>query len=78
MNIDQTVKEVIAEHLGLPIADVTEEKSLSQDLGADSLDAIDLLFAMNETFNIKLPSEKLENIETVQQLIEFVKAHQKS
>ena len=76
MDINQKIKEVIAEHLGLPLSDVSEEKSLSKDLGADSMDAVDLLMAMNETFNTKLPSEELDQVETVQQLIDLVKANQ--
>jgi len=70
--IKQRMKTVICEHLGVEASQVTESASLVEDLGADSLDALDLLMAVNEEFGTRIPAEKLPEILTVQDMINEV------
>lgn len=66
------MKEVIAEQLGVEEAEITEEASFQDDLNADSLDIVELVMALEETFDIKIPDEEAENIKTVADAIAFV------
>lgn len=70
------VQNVIVEHLGVEQSQVKPDAQLMDDLGADSLDALDLLLAINEAFAISIPPEKLEDINTVAQLVEVVEKAQ--
>ncbi len=72
MEIAQQIKTIIVEHLGVPQERVTETASFSKDLNADSLDALDLLMAINEAFNINISPEKMMSLETVQDLVQAV------
>jgi acyl carrier protein len=77
-NIEQRVKTVVAEQLGVNEADVKNESSFVNDLGADSLDTVELVMALEEEFETEIPDEEAEKITTVQQAVDYIKAHSKS
>lgn len=72
------VKRVISGHLGIAEATVTPEASLVEDLGADSLDIVELVIAFEEAFAVELPQADIERIRTVQDAIEYVEMHRAS
>ena len=74
-NIEQQVKKIVAEQLGVNEADVKTDSSFQDDLGADSLDTVELVMALEESFGCEIPDEDAEKITTVQQAIDFVTAH---
>ena len=76
-NIEQRVKTIVAEQLGVNEADVKNESSFVNDLGADSLDTVELVMALEEEFECEIPDEDAEKITTVQQAMDYVKAHLK-
>jgi len=76
MSIEDKVKEIVAEQLGVDEADVTLSASFVDDLGADSLDLVELIMAMEEEFDIKIEDEEAEKIKTVQDTIDFIKEKQ--
>ena len=76
-NIEQRVKKIVAEQLGVNKADVKNESSFVNDLGADSLDTVELVMALEEEFECEIPDEDAEKITTVQQAMDYVKAHLK-
>lgn len=69
----ERVKEIIAEQLNLDGVEITEASSFKDDLGADSLDLFELVMAFEEEYEIEIPSEDLENIVTVGDIIEYMK-----
>lgn len=71
--VDEKVKEIIVEQLGVDPAQVTLEASFVNDLGADSLDTVELVMALEEEFNLEIPDEEAEKITTVGQAIEYIK-----
>ena len=77
-NIVQRVKKIVAEQLGVNEADIKNESSFVDDLGADSLDTVELVMALEEEFETEIPDEEAEKIGTVQSAIDYVKAHVKS
>ncbi len=74
-NIEEKVKEIIADRLGVDPDEVTPEASFVEDLGADSLDTVELVMALEEEFGIEIPDEDAENIKTVGDAIEYIKNH---
>jgi acyl carrier protein len=70
--VEQQVKSIVAEQLGVKQDQVTNEASFVDDLGADSLDTVELVMALEEEFEIEIPDEDAEKITTVQQAIEYV------
>ena len=76
-NLEQRVKKIVAEQLGVSEADVKNESSFVNDLGADSLDTVELVMALEEEFECEIPDEDAEKITTVQQAVDYVKAHVK-
>ena len=70
----ERVKEIIQEQLNLDGVEITEESSFKDDLGADSLDLFELVMALEEEYGVEIPSEDLENIATVQEIIDYLKA----
>ena len=75
-NIEQQVKKIVAEQLGVSEAEVKNESSFQDDLGADSLDIVELVMALEEAFGCEIPDEEAEKITTVQLAIDYVNAHQ--
>ncbi|MDN0075536.1 acyl carrier protein [Crenobacter sp. SG2303] len=74
-NIEQRVKKIVAEQLGVNEAEVKNESSFVDDLGADSLDTVELVMALEEEFECEIPDEDAEKITSVQQAIDYVSAH---
>jgi len=74
-DIEQRVKKIVAEQLGANEADVKNESSFVDDLGADSLDTVELVMALEEEFGCEIPDEDAEKITTVQQAIDYVNAN---
>ena len=66
------VKEIVVEQLGVDDADVTMESTFIDDLGADSLDIVELIMAFEEEFNIEIPDEVAEKIKTVKDAVEYI------
>jgi acyl carrier protein len=73
--IEERVKKIIIEQLGVKPEQVTTEASFVDDLGADSLDTVELVMALEEEFECEIPDEDAEKITTVQQAIDYIKAH---
>ena len=71
----EKVKETVAEALGADIDTITAETSFKEDLGADSLDLFELTMALEDEYGIEIPSEDLEKIVTVGDVVEYVNAH---
>jgi acyl carrier protein len=74
-SVEEKVKSIIVDQLGVNEAEVTGTASFVDDLGADSLDTIELVMAFEEAFGIEIPDEDAEKIKTVQNAIEYVEAH---
>ena len=75
-NIEERVKSIIAEQLGVKEEEVTNSASFTDDLGADSLDTVELVMALEEEFETEIPDEEAEKIATVQDAIDYVNAQQ--
>ncbi|GAB6183931.1 acyl carrier protein [Thermodesulfovibrio hydrogeniphilus] len=71
--VEEKVKEIIAKQLGVDAAQITPESSFVEDLGADSLDTVELVMAFEEAFNIEIPDEDAEKIAKVKDAIEYIK-----
>ena len=76
MSVEQKVKSIVAEQLGVAIEEVKNESSFQDDLGADSLDTVELVMALEEAFGCEFPDEEAEKITTVQAAIDYVNAKQ--
>ena len=74
-SIDERVKKIIVEQLGVNENEVTNPASFVDDLGADSLDTVELVMALEEEFDCEIPDEEAEKITTVQQAIDYVNKH---
>jgi len=77
-SIDQRVKKIVAEQLGVNEAEIKTESSFLDDLGADSLDMVELVMALEDEFETEIPDEEAEKIATVQQAIDYISANSKS
>ncbi|MEW6260138.1 MAG: acyl carrier protein [Thermodesulfobacteriota bacterium] len=75
MSIEEKVKHIIAEKLGVELSEVVPEASFVEDLGADSLDLVELIMSMEEAFDIEIADEDAEKIVRVKDAIDFVMAH---
>ncbi len=69
----EKIKEIIVEQLDIEEALITEEASFKDDLGIDSLDLFELVMALEEEFNVEIPSEDLESVVTVQDIMDYLK-----
>jgi acyl carrier protein len=76
-NISDRVKKIIVEQLGVDAAEVTPQAHFVNDLGADSLDTVELVMALEEEFDTEIPDDQAEKIQTVGQAIDYVTAHSK-
>ena len=74
----EKVKEIIVEQLDVQADQVTEEASFIEDLGADSLDTVELVMALEENFDIEIPDEDAEKIKTVRDAVSYIDEHVKS
>ena len=76
-DISERVKKIVVEHLGVEADKVTENASFIDDLGADSLDTVELVMALEEEFGIEIPDEDAEKITRVKEAIDYIEAHAK-
>jgi acyl carrier protein len=74
-NIAERVKKIVVEHLGVDEAKVSESASFIDDLGADSLDTVELVMAFEEEFGVEIPDDAAEKILTVKDAIDYLKEH---
>jgi len=75
--VESKVKGIIAEQLGVGEDEIKPESSFIEDLGADSLDIVELVMAMEEEFEVEIPDEEAENIKTVGDAINYINSHKK-
>ncbi len=75
MALMEKVKKIIVEQLGVDEAEVTPEAHFIDDLGADSLDTVELILSFEEEFDISIPDEDAEKLETVGKAVDYLKAH---
>ena len=71
-NVEERVKKIVAEQLGVKLEEVTNDASFVEDLGADSLDTVELVMALEEEFETEIPDEEAEKITKVQEAIDYV------
>ena len=74
-SIEERVRKIVAEQLGVKEDDIQNSASFVEDLGADSLDPVELVMALEEEFETEIPDEEAEKITTVQQAIDYVQSH---
>jgi acyl carrier protein len=74
-SVEERVKKIIVDQLGVKEEDVIDDASFVDDLGADSLDTVELVMALEEEFNCEIPDEEAEKITTVKAAIEYINAH---
>jgi acyl carrier protein len=74
-DIEQRVKKIVSEQLGVNEADVKIDSSFVDDLGADSLDTVELVMALEEEFECEIPDEEAEKITTVKQAVDYINGH---
>lgn len=77
MPVEKRVREIVAEQLERDVNEVTNTASLIEDLGADSLDVVELVMKMEEEFGIEIPDEEAEKIKTVNDVIQYIVTHKK-
>ena len=73
--IEERVKKIVAEQLGVKLDEITNSSSFIEDLGADSLDTVELVMALEEEFETEIPDEQAEKITTVQEAIDYINAN---
>jgi acyl carrier protein len=76
--VDEKVKQIIVEQLGVDEGEVTQNASFVDDLGADSLDTVELVMAFEEAFEIEIPDEDAEKIRTVSDAVDYIGKHAKA
>ena len=76
--VEQTVRQIIAGQLGLEVSQISEDASFADDLGADSRDCVELIAALEKTFNLTIPDQDAEKISTVKQAVEYIEKNAKS
>ena len=76
--IEERVKKIVVEQLGVKEEEATNNASFVDDLGADSLDTVELVMALEEEFECEIPDEEAEKITSVQQAIDYIQAHVKA
>ena len=73
--VEERVRQIVVEQLGVKEEEVSPDSSFVDDLGADSLDTVELVMALEEEFNCEIPDEEAEKITTVQEAIDYIDAH---
>ena len=76
-NVEQKIRGIIAEQLGVAEDEIKSTSSFIEDLGADSLDIVELVMAMEEEFEVEIPDEEAENIKSVGDAINYINTHKK-
>jgi acyl carrier protein len=76
-SIEAKVKAIIADQLGVGEDEIKPTSAFIEDLGADSLDIVELVMAMEEEFEVEIPDEEAENIKTVQNAVDYINTHKK-
>lgn len=71
----EEIKELVAESLGASIEELTEETSFTEDLNADSLDLFEMVMELEDKYDVKIPSEDLENIKTIGDVKQYIEEH---
>lgn len=74
MALEEKIRELVAEQLGIPEEDIQEESSFSGDLGADSLDILEVIMAMEEEFEIEIPDNEAERLTTFAKLVQYLES----
>ncbi len=74
----EKLKVILSEQFGVEEDSITAETTLADDLGADSLDVVDLLMSIEDEFEVEIPDEDVENIKTVGALVEYIESHSKA
>ena len=74
-NVEERVKKIVAEQLGVKLEEVTNDASFVEDLGADSLDTVELVMALEEEFETEIPDDEAEKITTVKQAVDYINSH---
>ena len=74
-DLSERIQSVVADQLGVEITEVTKDASILDDLGADSLDVVELVMTLEETFNIEVPDEAVEEMRTIGDVHRFVESH---
>jgi acyl carrier protein len=77
-SVEEKVNQIVIEQLGVEPSEVTPDASFVDDLGADSLDRVELVMAFEESFGLEIPDEDAEKIVTVQDAVEYIQRHAKS
>ena len=78
MSVEERVKSIIVEQLGVDAEEVTPEASFVEDLGADSLDTVELIMAFEEEFGVEISDEEAEKIKRVKDAVEYIDSHAKA
>jgi acyl carrier protein len=78
MSVEERVKSIIVEQLGVDSEEVTAEASFVEDLGADSLDTVELIMAFEEEFGVEISDEEAEKIKRVKDAVEYIDSHAKA
>jgi acyl carrier protein len=76
-SVESRVKDIIAEQLGVAVGEIETTSSFVDDLGADSLDIVELVMAMEEEFGVEIPDDQAEKIKTVQDAVSYIGAQKK-
>ena len=76
-NVEMKVRSIIVDQLGVGEDEVKNESSFTDDLGADSLDIVELVMAMEDEFDVEIPDDQAESIKTVKDAVDFINAHKK-
>ncbi len=73
----EKVKEIIANQLSVDVKKLTEKTNIAEELGADSLDVVEILMALEEEFNVSIPDEAIPNIKTIKDVVDFIENNKK-
>ncbi len=71
----EKMKQILAEQLDADIESITPETDIADDLGADSLDVVEMLMAIEDEFDIEIPDEEIENLKTVGNVVDYIQEH---